>query len=305
MARPSDFLDTSGPISMVAQTTRANDWLTALKNAWAGTTAPPSPVAHQFWMDTAGTPTLKIYDGTVWRALFQTGVDDATSLAAMIVGAFGLGGVWTVDTDWNSVSQVGLTAFQNSLTTTPNAPSTSTAWMCLQIRRSSAVAVQFAMRASGNDISFRRQVSGVWEPWVVVYNQRNVVGAVSQSGGLVTGAILQSGSNANGSFTKFANGLLICESGVINATVAATTAAGNLFRSLVRTWTFPLAFGVGSPVVVGSAVHQSSAVAFPTYLFNQPSILTEADYYIVCGASAASGATAVKLTATGYWTTPI
>ena len=39
---------------------------------------------------------------------------------------------------------------------------------------------------------------------------RNVLGTVSQSGGLPTGAIIQRGSNANGEFVRFADGTQIC-----------------------------------------------------------------------------------------------
>ncbi|MFL1495729.1 hypothetical protein ACI77E_30595, partial [Pseudomonas antarctica] len=37
-----------------------------------------------------------------------------------------------------------------------------------------------------------------------------IVGTVSQSAGLPTGAIIERGSNANGSYTKYADGTLIC-----------------------------------------------------------------------------------------------
>ncbi|WP_275223148.1 hypothetical protein, partial [Citrobacter freundii] len=38
----------------------------------------------------------------------------------------------------------------------------------------------------------------------------DVVGTVSQSGGVPTGAIIERGSNSNGEYTKFADGTLIC-----------------------------------------------------------------------------------------------
>ena len=43
-----------------------------------------------------------------------------------------------------------------------------------------------------------------------VYKQDNVVGTVSESGGVPTGAIIESGSNANGEFVKYADGTQIC-----------------------------------------------------------------------------------------------
>lgn len=43
-----------------------------------------------------------------------------------------------------------------------------------------------------------------------LYDQSNIVGTVSQSGGVPTGAIIERGSNSNGEYTKLADGTLIC-----------------------------------------------------------------------------------------------
>lgn len=54
-----------------------------------------------------------------------------------------------------------------------------------------------------------------------------IVGTVSQSGGVPTGAIIQRGSNANGDFVRFADGTQICwrSSGI----TAIAGAAGSIF----------------------------------------------------------------------------
>ena len=43
-----------------------------------------------------------------------------------------------------------------------------------------------------------------------VYTRVDSVGTVSESGGIPTGKLMESGSNANGNFEKFANGFMIC-----------------------------------------------------------------------------------------------
>ena len=43
-----------------------------------------------------------------------------------------------------------------------------------------------------------------------VFKQSNILGTVSQSGGVPTGAIIERGSNANGEFVKYADGTMIC-----------------------------------------------------------------------------------------------
>lgn|SRR5574338_329139 len=62
------------------------------------------------------------------------------------------------------------------------------------------------------------------------------VGTVSESGGIPTGAIIERGSNANGSFTKFADGTLIC-------TASKSAADVNPIAH-----TFPAAFAGGAVV---------------------------------------------------------
>jgi len=43
------------------------------------------------------------------------------------------------------------------------------------------------------------------------YKKSNILGTVSESGGVPTGAIIERGSNSNGEFVKFADGTMICQ----------------------------------------------------------------------------------------------
>lgn len=74
------------------------------------------------------------------------------------------------------------------------------------------------------------------------FRRGNVVGTVSQSGGVPTGALMEYGSNANGSYLRLADGTQIC---MIRETMTySTTATGAIFRDATTagTWTFPAAF---------------------------------------------------------------
>ena len=67
----------------------------------------------------------------------------------------------------------------------------------------------------GDGVSYDNTVSGLAATNVKaaldeVYSKYNIVGTVSESGGVPTGAIIERGSNANGEFVKFADGTLIC-----------------------------------------------------------------------------------------------
>ena len=92
--------------------------------------------------------------------------------------------------------------------------------------------------------------------WAKVFHSENLLGTVSQSGGVPTGAVFERGSNANGSYTKFADGTMICYH---TFSVGSIVAAGagtfdNPYRSNPNvTWTFPAAFSA-VPVTLARAV---------------------------------------------------
>lgn len=69
-----------------------------------------------------------------------------------------------------------------------------------------------------------------YSPWNRIYNTTNMLGAVTQAGGMPAGALLESGSNANGTYERLASGLQICWRRFTTDGVGAYT------------WTFPAAF---------------------------------------------------------------
>ncbi|WP_254616829.1 phage tail protein [Citrobacter freundii] len=83
----------------------------------------------------------------------------------------------------------------------------------------------------------------------------DVVGTVSQSGGVPTGAIIERGSNSNGEYTKFADGTLICwfTRTVESITSNASGGTTNLYFSTESVFTFPATFVGTRPAVAPSA----------------------------------------------------
>ncbi|MDV1212936.1 hypothetical protein VC596_01710 [Citrobacter freundii] len=83
----------------------------------------------------------------------------------------------------------------------------------------------------------------------------DVVGTVSQSGGVPTGAIIERGSNSNGEYTKFADGTLICcfTKSVESITSNPSGGTTNLYFSTESVFTFPATFVGTRPVVAPSA----------------------------------------------------
>ncbi|MCP6695845.1 phage tail protein [Pseudomonas donghuensis] len=69
----------------------------------------------------------------------------------------------------------------------------------------------------------------------------DVVGIVSQSGGVSTGAIIERGSNGNGEYIKFADGTLICYGNTVSLTIN-TPVGGGFQSSGLGDFTFPVPF---------------------------------------------------------------
>ena len=85
-----------------------------------------------------------------------------------------------------------------------------------------------------------------------VLTRPDIVGTVSESGGVPTGAIIQRGSNANGEFVRYADGTQICTLSITVTDQAIDTAYGSLYQS-IRSWTFPVSFSSPPSVTCGKA----------------------------------------------------
>jgi hypothetical protein len=106
-----------------------------------------------------------------------------------------------------------------------------------------------------------------WGEWTVI--ELPALGSVSQSSGVPTGALIERGSNANGSYVRFADGTQICWTTGVSQPV--DSAIGSLYRTATSdSWTFPAAFseaptGICQPRSVsrwGGVSASNSAMAY-------------------------------------------
>ncbi len=113
------------------------------------------------------------------------------------------------------------------------------------------------MGLAGND-TFSIKISGDGSNWdealnlapgSQIFHSGNVVGPVSALPGIGS-AIIETGSNANGSYTKFADGTLIC-----TANSFATTSGA------AATWSFPESFAATSVSVISTLRGATAGVA--------------------------------------------
>lgn len=82
------------------------------------------------------------------------------------------------------------------------------------------------------------------------YGPGNLLGAVSQSGGLPTGAVIESGSNANGDYIRFADGTQIC---IQNLDLTYQNGT-----KLTETWTYPAPFIDANTLFLSGMINISS-----------------------------------------------
>ncbi|MCU9066868.1 DUF2793 domain-containing protein [Pseudomonas aeruginosa] len=73
----------------------------------------------------------------------------------------------------------------------------------------------------------------------------DILGTVSQAGGVPTGAIYEGGSNASGSYVRLADGTQICSSSLLTFTAGST--------SVGASWTYPASF-VSPSLMFGTVV---------------------------------------------------
>ena len=191
--------------------------------------------------------------GSIGGTAVQSAPDDTTAGRLMPVGAFGLGGAGILLTSADNLDDVrpsGLYSWANSK---PVNAANSVCQMIHMERTGHYSRSQIVFRSGGGamDASFRGYTGGAWREWRTLLHNANIVGPVSQSGGVPNGAIIEQGSNANGRWVKFADGSMQCS--LDGASVSSvSTSEGTIYRSSTSSWTYPASF-YEAPVVTGSA----------------------------------------------------
>lgn len=180
----------------------------------------------------------------------QADVLDATTGAGLIVGAFGLGGANGLQGAGADIAALSVTQIINAADVSPAGwdASLGSYPMGMHWQRSSAVQAQFAIGFSG-EAGFRSKVDATaWQAWRKLFHNRNVVGTVAQSAGVPTGAIIERGSNANGDYTRWADGTQICTGSFSSGSGAWTAGTYASERQVPGSVAFPAAFS-NNPVV--------------------------------------------------------
>tara|TARA_R100000152_G_C6782307_1_gene219812 strand:- start:40941 stop:41657 length:717 start_codon:yes stop_codon:yes gene_type:complete len=156
---------------------------------------------------------------------------------------------------------------------TGSRPSVNNYGVLQVFRENAGSALQIWSEVSGtfslqNRSYVRTYQDGSWGQWFQQYSQKNILGTVSQSGGVPTGAIIERGSNANGEYTKFADGTLICVT-VVRSSGPVDSAVGSIFNSALlgpfpQPATFVSATPVGSYVTFSNETYWAGCLSHPS-----------------------------------------
>ena len=168
----------------------------------------------------------------------QTSASDTTAGRLMKTGAFGLGSI-AVHAPNGDLNDIVVSGLYQTDASTLNRPSFING-VVLDMARTNEIHTQIAVSRRTTDagrVEVRARTSdGTWSAWFGLYGHNTVLGAVSQSAGVPTGALIERGSNANGDYVRFADGTQIC-------TVQLGSAAGGDTQ-----WVFPASFAAAPAV---------------------------------------------------------
>jgi len=226
------------------------------------------PAADQIGL-VAGATTRAVLSGTAFQidvavtgTAAQATASDATAGRLLKNGAHGIGGAVVALPGTTDLKDRALPGGNYSFvgSVVPGGPEASAyfysllvlhggdgrrQFLCWRNQTSGAVIVWFGQQATDGTGAIT---------WTRAITHANLLGTVSQSGGVPTGAVLERGSNANGHYLRLACGTQICRHSLALGSIkaAGTGTRADPFRTAATTWTFPAAF-IAAPVVTGDA----------------------------------------------------
>lgn len=158
----------------------------------------------------------------------------------------------------------------------------------LSLDAASGIVSGAAVQSSADDIQTGKLMRADYG-----YCPGNLLGAVSQTGGQPTGAVIERGSTGDGTFIKFADGTLICHH-LIQVKASADTAPGVKTAS----WTLPAGFAAADYAMSITLQTASPDGRGPASYSTATTASVDVHYHEVAGTGDAISA---QVTAIGRW----
>jgi len=230
--------------------------------------------------------------GTAATRGVQTGPADTTAGALLANGAHGLGAyaIALVNTGQTTLDAITYTSFvrlfsSEAASGTAGTPPGASGGVCLTIGYGATNARQTYWNITNANRSWTRLMSaGTWGAWAPEFNASNILGTVSQAGGVPTGAIIERGTNANGEYVRFADGTQICTGRI--AIDLSNASVQNIDWPATFTSVVPFSLVIdSSPGIPSSTIYdafQSIAPRADTSTRGRVMVRTTAPYTIQC-----------------------
>lgn len=227
--------------------TGAETMATAQLSDYAGNVVGPGASTDDYVALFDGASGKLLKDGFAVSVFMRTLLDDADAASGRSTLKTPLVANLAANTDLNGVVDSG---FYRLSGPHPNLPSVGFNYGQMIVSRGdgSDSVLQLVGGLNNSLLAFRTGTpaaaggAGGWNDWQTAYSNGSILGAVSQVGGVPTGAIIERGSNANGEYVRFADGTQICY-GTDASLTTADTAEGSFFRNLnPTTLNYPASF---------------------------------------------------------------
>jgi hypothetical protein len=206
----------------------------------------------------------------------QGSTTDTTSGSVMINGAWGLGATAGVAVDGDDCDLITRTGFYNGVANdTLNMPTDAHAYMIQHQQYASNCSAQTAIRSGGYTYIRTKNFTASYGAWALV------------------DTLVESGSNANGSYRKYQSGRIECLH-TATTTLAISTGYFGMFRSAVVSWTYPYEFTV-VPNFHVTSIGGTAAGAIST----NTNTITLAFYAVTAASSQTGDSRIVNLSAVG------
>jgi len=161
--------------------------------------------------------------GTAVTADVTTSTTDTTAGRLLKVGDFGVGstGALTTKTNFDTTTTAGsyYIASGSAVTGSP-ITATNQGILVVEGKTVGGRIIQTWHYISSSSVDYhseyRRSYTGsAWTPWAKSHHTGNILAPVSESAGVPTGGVIEAGSNANGNYTKYADGTMICANNIV------------------------------------------------------------------------------------------
>lgn len=220
--------------------------------------------------------------GTASAKNVQVNKTDNTDGRLLLVGAFGGNGGssinMSVSSDANDLSVSGNYLFANGGL---NLPAGAPFPHITVISAASGYSTQIAYSSTTTAQAIRLQFGGVFGPWQPFYTTANAVGSVANGG------LIESGSSASGTYTKWADGTMQASLVISKPAINTSVAFGPLFYSndQVAATNYAAAFisppevgvfvtSIGYGGVTAGCVGRGTASASPRLVLISPRVFT-------------------------------